>query len=291
MRKRTRCWDTSSASRGICPARFRTWSGPRPSGPNPPRPTQPRGGVVVQRLAREGGCRTAREREARSRVGRRARVPRNGAARNGRLAGARASLQRAIALSPATAAVYVDLGVTFLRAGESEQGPWAARGGLELPSPVPPRQTGTRPSPRSGRPRLDPQHPETPRRTTCSGSCSAARARAATRWRPRSARRSGCGRTIAEAHNNLGLVLIQAGRRRGRHRRVARSGAPRPGLRGSPREPRRGLDADRRRGSGPGAGEGRRAGAGLGQGPFNLAVAYGASPAHGPGKEIEQLGR
>ena len=37
--------------------------------------------------------------------------------------GARVSLQRAIALMPPTAAVYVDLGITYLRAGELER-PW-----------------------------------------------------------------------------------------------------------------------------------------------------------------------
>ena len=40
---------------------------------------------------------------------------------SGDLKGARASLQRAIALMPPTAAVYVDLGITYLRAGDSRQ--------------------------------------------------------------------------------------------------------------------------------------------------------------------------
>ena len=121
------------------------------------------------------------------------------------------SLQRAIALLPPTAAVYVDLGITFLRAGELDKALGQFEAGLNLPSPSLPAPdwdgaiAGLREA-------LAPKHPRgTPRRTTCSGRCSAATAprardvaaefREAIRLRP----------DFAEAHNHLGLVLIQAG--------------------------------------------------------------------------------
>ena len=122
------------------------------------------------------------------------------------------------------------------------------------------------------------------------GRCSAARAPTAARWRPSSARPIRLRPDFAEAHNNLGLVLIQAGDDAGGHRVAARGGAPRAGLRRRARQSRRRADADRRRG--------RRfaswrqavalAPASV-KAQFNLAVAYGASPALGAAKEIEQL--
>ena len=72
---------------------------------------------------------------------------------------------------------------------------------------------------------------------------------------------------FAEAHNNLGLVLIQAGDDQAGIAALARGRTPQPGLRGCARQPRRGAHAHRRRGSHPRAREGRGAGAGLGQGP------------------------
>ena len=57
----------------------------------------------------------------------------------GEFAAARASLQRAIALLPPTAAVYVDLGITYLRAGEPDKALGQLEAGLNLPSPSVPR--------------------------------------------------------------------------------------------------------------------------------------------------------
>ena len=56
-------------------------------------------------------------------------------ANTGDLPAARASLQRAIALLPPTAAVYVDLGITYLRAGELDKALGQLEAGLNLPSP------------------------------------------------------------------------------------------------------------------------------------------------------------
>ena len=53
----------------------------------------------------------------------------------GDLPRARASLQRAIALLPPTAAVYVDLGITYLRAGEVDKALGQLEAGLNLASP------------------------------------------------------------------------------------------------------------------------------------------------------------
>ena len=94
---------------------------------------QPRRGPLVQRRAREGDCRTARERAARSRVGRRARLSRHGAARDRR--------SPRCPREPATRDGAVTRDGGRLRRsrrrlparGESGKGSWAARSRAERP--------------------------------------------------------------------------------------------------------------------------------------------------------------
>ncbi len=56
----------------------------------------------------------------------------------GDLPAARVSLQCAIALLPSSAAVYVDLGITYLRAGQLDPGIGQLEAGLNVPAPAPP---------------------------------------------------------------------------------------------------------------------------------------------------------
>ena len=107
--------------------------------------------------------------------------------------GARLSLQRAIALLPPTAAVYVDLGITYLARRRAREGARTTRSRAES-------AVAGRPDARLGRARLPAsgkRWPAEPRanarkRTTCWACCSAARAPTAATWPPRSARPSGC---------------------------------------------------------------------------------------------------
>ena len=211
---------------------------------------------------------------------------------NGDLGAARASLQRAIALEPALAAAYVDLGVTFLRAGNVENGIGQLEAGLNVPAPVPPPPdwdaaiaalgqvlasgAGGREAPlahnvmglmlgRKGAPPAD----------------VADAFRAAIKIRE----------DYAEAHNNLGLVLIQSGND---EEGIA---ALREAVRLAPDH----ADARTNLGAAltptdPEAAvreleEAVRLAPGSVKALFNLAVASGSSSAHGPAKEIELLDR
>ncbi len=218
----------------------------------------------------------------------------------GDLPGARASLQRAMALSPAMAAAYVDLGVAFLREGNLEQGVGQLEAGLNVPSPVPPtpswdaaiaalRQALAAPTAASAKVGSSRQQSATPEaqnvlglmlgRKGAPGDEVVAAFRAAIRIRP----------DYAEAHNNLGLVLIQSGR-------------DEEGI-AALREAVRLAPADAEAHTNLGAAltptdseaaikeleEAVRLAPGSVKALFNLAVAYGASPAHGSRKEIELL--
>jgi tetratricopeptide (TPR) repeat protein len=139
-------------------------------------------------------------------------------------AGGRVSLQRAIALLPPTAAVFIDLGITYLRAGRIDNALGQFEAGLNVPPPSQPtpdwgaavaalRQAlsvpaaGTPPQ-TDGISAADRQRAEAHnllgrllgRAGATSGDVASA-FREAIRLRP----------DYAEAHNNLGLVLIQAG--------------------------------------------------------------------------------
>jgi tetratricopeptide (TPR) repeat protein len=208
----------------------------------------------------------------------------------GDLPGARASLQRAMALAPAMAAAYVDLAVIFLRAGNLEQGLGQLEAGLNVPVPVPPppdwdaaiaalRQAVV----------SSPKRPESHQaqnllglmlgRKGAPGDDVLSAFRAAIRLRP----------DYAEAHNNLGLVLIQSGKD---EEGIA---ALREAVRLAPAyaEARTNLGAaltstDAEAGIKE-LEEALRLAPGSVKALFNLAVAYGTSPAHGPTKEIEHL--
>ena len=208
----------------------------------------------------------------------------------GDLPGARASLQRAMALSNAMAAAYVDLGVAFLREGNLEQGLGQLEAGLNVPSPAPPTPSWDQ-AIAALRKALasSSQHSEMPEahnvlglmlgRKGASADDVAAAFRAAIRIRP----------DYAEAHNNLGLVLIQSGKD---DEGIA---ALREAVRLAPAyaEARTNLGAALTPTDSEAAikelEEAVRLAPGSVKGLFNLAVAYGASPTHGPRKGIEQL--
>ena len=208
----------------------------------------------------------------------------------GDLPGARASLQRAMALAPAMAAAYVDLAVIFLRAGNLEQGLGQLEAGLNVPVPVPPPPdwdaaiAALRQAVASG-----PKQPESHQaqnllglmlgRKGAPGDDVLAALRAAIRIRP----------DYAEAHNNLGLVLIQSGKD---EEGIA---ALREAVRLAPTyaEARTNLGAALTPTDTEAAikelEEAVRLAPGSVKALFNLAVAYGTSAAHGPRKEIEHL--
>jgi tetratricopeptide (TPR) repeat protein len=127
----------------------------------------------------------------------------------GDLSGARASLQRAIALLPTSAAVYIDLGITYLRMDRLDAAIGQLEAGLNLQVPSPPE-----PDWGSAIVALRQALGKTPERpdghnilglmlgrTGASSTSVAAEFREAVRLRA----------DYAEAHNNLGLVLIQSG--------------------------------------------------------------------------------
>ena len=139
-------------------------------------------------------------------------------------AGARVSLQRAIALLPQTAAVFIDLGITYLRAGRLDRALGQFEAGLNLPPASPPTPDwdgavaalhealsahgAAAPQRKDGTPAAVRERAEAHnllgrllgRAGAASGDVGSA-FREAIRLRP----------DYAEAHNNLGLVLIQAG--------------------------------------------------------------------------------
>jgi tetratricopeptide (TPR) repeat protein len=127
----------------------------------------------------------------------------------GDFAGAQVSLQRAIALLPTSAAVFVDLGITYLRTGKLDEGIGQLEAGLNLqvPSPPEPDWAGAISTLRQALIKA-PDRPEAHNvlglmlgRTGAASTSVAAQFRDAIRLRP----------DYAEAHNNLGLVLVQAG--------------------------------------------------------------------------------
>ena len=220
----------------------------------------------------------------------------------GDLPGARASLQRAMALSPAMAAAYVDLGVAFLREGHLDKGLGQLEAGLNVPVPVPPtpswesaiaalRQALALPSGALAKEGSGRQQSGTPEahnvlglmlgRKGASGDEVIAAFRAAIKLRP----------DDAEAHNNLGLVLIQSGKD---DEGIA---SLREAVRLAP------AYADARTNLGAALTptdaeaavkeleEAVRLAPGSVKALFNLAVAYGASPAHGSAKEIAHLAK
>ena len=208
----------------------------------------------------------------------------------GDLSGARANLQRAIALSPEMAAAYVDLGVVFLRQGNLENGLGHLEAGLNVPSPVPPTPSWE-PAIAALQQTLaaNQAHSHVAEghnvlglilgRKSARGEDVAAQFRAAIRIRP----------DYAEAHNNLGLVLIQSGNDK---EGIA---ALREAVRLAPTyaEARTNLGAALTPTDAEAAikelEEAVRLAPESVKAIFNLAVAYGTSPTHGPGKGIAYL--
>jgi tetratricopeptide (TPR) repeat protein len=205
----------------------------------------------------------------------------------GDLGGARASLQRAIALLPPTAAVYVDLALVYLRGGERDKGLGQLEAGLNLPGPWAPAPdwaaaaTALREAIRASPDRAE-LHNLLGRLLGRQGAPSdqvAACFREAVRLKP----------AFAEAHNNLGLVLVQAGDDSGgiaAFREAVRLQPDYADARanlGAALAPTDAAEAIQ---------ELEKAVAlapGLVKARFNLASAYGASPAHGRTHEIAQL--
>lgn len=207
----------------------------------------------------------------------------------GDLAGARVSFQRAIALTPPTAAVYVDLGITYLRADALERALGQLEAGLNLPLPALPAPdwagalNGLRDALRKHPDNADGHHVLglVMGRSGAANADVAAAFREAIRLRPE----------FAEAHNHLGLVLIQGDDDN------AGIAALREAVRLRP------DDAEARTNLGAAltptdaAAAIRELEQAVTLAPtavsalFNLAIAYGAStnPKHGVAKEIEYL--
>jgi tetratricopeptide (TPR) repeat protein len=223
----------------------------------------------------------------------------------GDLAAARANLQRAIALLPPTAAVYIDLGITYLQAGALDHALGQLEAGLNVPSPSMPRPDWggaiaalrARLGPVSGgtaAPQADGSAAarEVSERAEAfnilgrllgradAGSSEVAAAfREAIRLRP----------DYAEAHNNMGLVLIQSGddpngiaalREAVRLQPDYAEARANLGAALTPTDPDEAIrELETAVALAPGSVEAQ----------FNLATAYGSSPQFGPAKEIEQL--
>ena len=217
-------------------------------------------------------------------------------------AGARVSLQRAIALLPPTAAVFVDLGITYLRAGRLDHALGQFEAGLNVPLASPPapdwagavaalRQAlSARPAdapPQAGgtsaanRERAE-AHNLLGRLLGRAGATSddvASALREAIRLRP----------DYAEAHNNLGLVLIQAGddpngiaalREAVRLAPDYADAHANLGAALTPTDPEEAIrELEKAVALAPTSVKAQ----------FNLATAYGSSSRQGPAKEIERL--
>jgi tetratricopeptide (TPR) repeat protein len=206
---------------------------------------------------------------------------------------ARVSLQRAIALLPPTAAVYVDLGIVYLRTANLGRALGQLEAGLNVRPPAIPapdwdaaisglRQRLTVKPSGSDQGASAAAHNILGRMLGRRGADSkdvTAEFREAVRLRP----------DFAEAHNNLGLVLLQAGEDEGAIASL------REAVRLSPdyADARANLGAALTPTNADAAVAELEKAVALAptsvKAQFNLAVAYGASPKHGLAKEIVQL--
>ena len=206
---------------------------------------------------------------------------------NNDLTGSRVSLQRAIALLPPTAAVYIDLGITYLRAGEIDKAVGQFEAGLNLPSSsVPAPDWDGAVAALRGALSANASHAQAHnvlglvlgRQGAQSGEV-AAEFREAIRLRP----------DFAEAHNHLGLVLVQAGEDEAGILELREAVRIDPGY----------ADAHANLGAALTTTDAEEAIRELEKAvalaprsvnaQFNLAAAYGASPGRGSRTEIEQL--
>ena len=186
---------------------------------------------------------------------------------------------------------YVDLGITYLRAGELDKALGQFEAGLNLPSPSLPAPdwdcaiAGLRQA-LAAKPGAELAQ----RHTTSSACCSAATGaqssevaaefREAIRLRP----------DFAEAHNHLGLVLIQAGDDEAGIAALREAVRISPDYADAHANLGAALTPTNADGSDPRAREGRRAGAGLCEGAVQPGGRlWRQSRVGGPAKEIEQL--
>ena len=253
-RRRTTCSASFSASRGTCPRRSPTSSGRSRSSPFSADAHYNLGVALWYSGAKDRALAELRRAPSSIRRRRQPRVSRHRAARRPATSRARASLQRAIALLAADRAVYVDLGIMYLRADELDQALGQLEAGAERAGRRCRRRTGTPPSPAFAA-----QSPRTrirPRRTTCSACCSAARAPTAPRWPPSSARRSACARTTPRRTTTSGSCWSSPATTPEESRRSARPCAsarttPTPTTTSAPRSrrptPRKPFASSRRR--------------------------------------------
>ena len=210
----------------------------------------------------------------------------------GDLPAARVSLQCAIALLPSSAAVYVDLGITYLRAGQLDPGIGQLEAGLNVQAPAPPAPdwsaaiAALRSTLSSSAQTADAARAEANNtlgrllgRAGAASADVAAAFREAIRLRP----------DYAEAQNNLGLVLIQAGDDPGGIAALREAVRLAPdyadahanlGAALTPTDPDEAIrELERAVALAPTSVKAQ----------FNLATAYGSSSSAGPAKEIEQL--
>ncbi len=204
----------------------------------------------------------------------------------GNLPMAQASLQRAIAVLAPTAAVYVDLGITYLRADALDRALGQFEAGLNLPPSLPAPDWDAA---IDGLRRAIAAHPDQAEahnvlglmlgRKGADSAEVAAEIREAIRLRP----------DYAEAQNNLGLVLLQAGDDAGAIAafreavRISPEYADAHDNLGAALTPTDAAEAVRELETAV-----RLAPASV-KALYNLAMAYGVSPAPGPAKQIEYL--
>jgi tetratricopeptide (TPR) repeat protein len=206
---------------------------------------------------------------------------------SGDLTGARLSLQRAIALLPPLPATYIDLGIVFLRTGDLDRALGQFEAGLNVPVPLPPTPDwGTASTELREALAESPDNAEGHNvlglllgRKGADSEEVMDQFREAIRLRP----------DYAEAHNNLGLVLTQT------NDDDAAVAEFREAIRISPDY----GDAHSNLGAALTSTDSDQAIRELEKAvalapasvkaQFNLAMAYGANPSHGPAKQIEQL--
>ena len=204
----------------------------------------------------------------------------------GNLPMSRASLQRAIAVLAPTAAVYVDLGITYLRADALDRALGQFEAGLNLPPSLPAPDWDAA---IDGLRRAIAAHPDQAEahnvlglmlgRKGADSAEVAAEVREAIRLRP----------DYAEAQNNLGLVLLQAGDDAGAIAafreavRISPEYADAHDNLGAALTPTDAAEAVRELETAV-----RLAPASV-KALYNLAMAYGVSPAPGPERQIEYL--
>jgi tetratricopeptide (TPR) repeat protein len=205
----------------------------------------------------------------------------------GNLPMAQASLQRAIAVLAPTAAVYVDLGITYLRADSLDRALGQFEAGLNLPAVTAGAGLGRRhrwPSARNRR------APGSGRGAQRAGPDARTQGRGQRRGGRRDPRGHPPASGLRRSAEQPGARAAPGRRRRGSDRCIPRGRAHQPGIRGTPTT----TSAPRSRQRMPQRAV-RELETAVRLAPasvkalYNLAMAYGVSPAPGPAKQIEYL--